>query len=452
MTKPTAAAPLSQPALQLRRQAIQALTAGQLNEGIALLEKALAIEPNSGELHNDLGTANWQRGNPERAEMHYRRAIQLQPANPYALNSYGAFCLEQWRLKEAGELLKRAFAAKQDHHETLNNIGLLQYRLRNFAEAEKFLLNAIRLAPQWPNPYVTLGNVLQACRSTKKSEAAYRQALKLNPRNAAAWNDVGYLFFTLHRDDEAAECFKRCISIDPTLQSVWGRYLGLLERTNQLEAAADVLKDAKRRFPHCPSVITQEVKILRRQGKADEGISLMEACRPGIDAQQKTYQPFISEFYFELGQLYDRKGEADKAFECFSLSNAIEARNAAIGETNPMSEGVKRLTREFTADMAKGPAPATLPDGMPQPVFLIGFPRSGTTLLDQILSSHPDITVAEEKGAINVMAEELRAPGRQARSRDAGLLGQPRLSLDLHLFHRGRCRRAAADVLQGTRR
>lgn len=386
----------------LRDQAISLLTGGKPNEGVRLLEQVLGLRPQSGDAHSDLATAYWQTGKPQKAEEHYARAAQLAPKDPYVLNNYGAFLLEQARLPEAAELLNRARAIKPDHYEIPNNLGLLHYRTGNMKQAEEFFMQAIRLNPQWSNAHANFGNVLRKTGRKGPAEAAFRQAIKLNPGNAVAWADLGYLYAVMLREEDALKCYKRAISLAPYIETSWVRLLDLLEKTDKTDESAELTQKAKGRFPDSVAIITHEAKLLRRQGKIDAAIALMEKHAASLQKDS----PLNCAFFFELGQLYDRANDAGKAFECFVSANRGQANTVAANaiDKTAFTGAIERLRRDFTAEMADGPVPATAGPG---PVFLIGFPRSGTTLLDQILSSHPAISVAEERPGVHRMLQKL---------------------------------------------
>lgn len=397
-TPRTTASPLQ----AIRRNAISLLTSGQVDKGIALLEEAAAKAPNSGELQNDLGTANWQAGRPEKAETHYRQALNLAPQNAFVLNSYGAFLLEQIRLPEAQDLLLRALQADAANPEILNNIGLLHYRRGDMAAAEKFFIDAIRRNPQWANPHANIGNVLRDTKRFSLAEKAYQQALKLNPRHAQAWRDLGSVYASERRHEESIAAYQRALALYPGMEGGWTEIIDLLEKTNRLEDAAAALKKAKALFPASPDIALNEAKLLRRGGKTDEAFAVMEnfadKLRPDI--------PRNAAFFYELGQLYDRRDDAAKAFDAFAKGNACKASAPVVKtfHTQVYPALAARICRDFTAGMATGPLPQ---DDADAPVFLVGFPRSGTTLLDQILTSHPDVAVTEEYPAVDRMIHQL---------------------------------------------
>jgi tetratricopeptide (TPR) repeat protein len=397
----------------LHQQAMQALRAGRLAEGIPILERVLrAMQPGpvAGSVHNDLGMAYWQSGKIDDAKAHFKKAVKLAPQNPFALNCYGSFLLSQRQLDEAGEMVKRAVALKPDHPEIQTNLGLVHYRKGEMELAEKCFVAAINLNPNWPVPHAYLGNVLRDTRRRVPAEKAYQHALKLNPNNPAVWADLGDLYFALRREQDCADCYKRAISIDASNDGAWVKLLDVLEKTNALDEANEALAKAKARFPTSLGILAQEAKLLRRAKKDTEALALMESLAPRMKELPPQNALFVIEFFFELGQLHDLANDAEKAFACFTYANS---RQAATAEAKQYDKAA--YLRALDRSQETPPAAATASGS--GPVFLVGFPRSGTTLLDQILSSHPAVRVTEEKPVVDKMLAELpRMTGSSAKS------------------------------------
>lgn len=342
----------------------------------------------------------------KKTETDYIKAVRQAPLDARALNDYGAFLLAQNRLNEAKDFLKRALAAKADDADILHNIGLLHYKNGNLRDAEIFFLQAIKRNPTWSDAYGNLGNVLRKTGRLALAETAYRRALKCNPSNAAAWADLGQNCFALHKEDEAADCLKKSVSLNLFDEITWISLLNLQEKMSRLDEAFATLESAKKHIAPSAGMALVEAKLLRRRGRADEAIALMEGFSKDVKKNVPRSHPFFYEFFFELGQLYDRADKTDKAFDCFVLANDAQASGdeAKAFDKAQLSREITRIKAEFKPqDFSSVPLQA----GLPSPVFLIGFPRSGTTLLDQILSSHPDIQVAEEKPAVDKMAAYL---------------------------------------------
>ncbi len=393
--------PASPPDTNLRNQAVTLLSAGRLDEGIALLEKAAIQAPSSGLIQGDLALASWQAGKPEKAEAHYKTAVKLSPDSAYALNSYGAFLLEQAQLEQARPLLEKAFRLEPANFQILNNMGLLLYRMGDLQGAEKHLIAAIRANPKWPNPHANIADVLRDSRRHELAEKAYKQALTLNPRHAQAWRNLGALYAEQKRLDEAIDALKSAVDIFP-LESAWLVLMDLYEKTNRIDDAEDALKKAKQQLPPSPFIALCEAKVLRRRGKHDDALVLLESYKEKLRPDAIPSPAF----FYEMGQLYERRNDAKQAFEAFAKGNDCKAKlvNLKALHTGVYPQLAVRILRDFTPAMAQGP----LPEGPePAPVFLVGFPRSGTTLLDQIMASHPDIAVAEEKPAVDKMIHHL---------------------------------------------
>lgn len=391
---------------------MQALRAGRLAEGIPILERVLrAMQqgPIAGSVHNDLGMAYWQSGKTDDAKAHFKKAVKLAPQNPFALNCYGSFLLSQRQTDEAAEMIKRAAALKPDHPEIQNNLGLVHYRKGEMGEAEKCFVAAINLNPNWPAPHAHLGNVLRDTRRRVPAEKAYQHALKLNPNNPAVWADLGDLYFALRREKDCADCYRRAISIDASNDGAWVKLLDVLEKTNALDEANEALAKAKTRFPTSLGILAQEAKLLRRAKKDSEALALMESLSTRMKELPPSNALFVIEFFFELGQLHDIANDAEKAFACFAYANSRQAATAEAKQYDkaPYLQALDRL---------QGATQAPQTSGEGAPVFLVGFPRSGTTLLDQILSSHPGARVTEEKPVVDkLLGEVARMTGSSAK-------------------------------------
>ncbi|MEZ0223705.1 MAG: sulfotransferase [Alphaproteobacteria bacterium] len=388
----------------LRRQAMQALTAGKLAEGMALLEKALEQSPASPDICNDLARAHLRSGDVAKAEQYLIRATQLAPADPFFLNSYGVFLLSEARLDDAAPLLERALAVKPGHHEIANNLGLLHHQRGDLKLAEEFFLQSIRSNPSWPGGYGNLGNLMRDLKQYDRAEKAYREALRLSPGNIGGWHALADFLRSIGKYADAVACLKRVMSQAPFNEKAWLPIVELQEKMNKLDDAAETLKDIKARFPNSTAAAIIEGRLLRRQGKTEEAVARLESLG-NIAENTLHYIPL----QFELGQAYERAGDADKAFASFSRAKTAQAQSpeAAKLDKDQYINTIARIRQEFTPAIAKSIASAPKAANGPAPVFLVGFPRSGTTLLDQILTSHPRIFVAEEEPVMNKLTTHL---------------------------------------------
>ena len=382
---------------RLRRQAAQVLGAGKVAEAIVLLERAHTLNPGSAEVCNDLARALGRGGRHREADGYFLKTLELAPREAYFLNSYGVFLMLHFRYDEALAILKRALELKPGFHEITNNLGLLHHRRSEWNEAEKYFLQTVRAQPAWPAAHGNLAALLRDMKQYERAEAEYRAALKLAPGNTQGWLVLAEFYRALGRYDDAVGILKDLASRDFFNENTCLRVLSLQEEMNRLDDARATLLDLKARFPQSANILFMEARLLRRDGKAAEALALLE--KKGAPAKNSLlYFPWL----FEVGQLQDRLGNADAAFAAFSKANAAQLKSPEAAQANPdeFIDSTIRFRKDFKPEVAAAVSAAAA-TGKRDPVFLVGFPRSGTTLLDQILSSHPNITVVEEQTVSN---------------------------------------------------
>lgn len=231
----------------------------------------------------------------------------------------------------------------------------------------------------------------QAGRSGPSLVAAQR-ALELDPglswvraNLAAQYRDEG------HTGEADAE-LRRAAVLDPASGLVWRRLAGLREVLSELDGAWSAARRARAIDPadHATTVILALVD--RRQSRFEEALARLEALPAELSGEigRDTVE-------FELGTLRDRLGEPAAAFEHFSRANTVAATRVPAELADPTS--YLKIVDAYEAALAPAWLDRWTPlaDAEAPAVFMLGFPRSGTTLLDQILDSHPDIRVIEER-------------------------------------------------------
>lgn len=281
-----------------------------------------------------------------------------RPDDPNGHQLLGIAALELGELDNAKRHLERASKAAPNQPQILNTLGVALRRLEDHPGARRAFRRAgeLGLIDGWRN----LGNLESVAHDDAASIAAYRKALKLAPDDAAAHAGLAQAFERSHDLALAKQHAERALSGDPRNETARLALAEVLLRERQFDEADRVV------FP-----------VARRASTPAN-----QAVAWGL-----------------LGEARDRRGDAAGAFEAFTAANQILlAQNAALLEASHLiyhPDGVRRMTALVTrADVQAWRAPAFTD---PAPVFLVGFPRSGTTLLDQVLSSHPDVACIEEK-------------------------------------------------------
>ena len=321
-----------------------------------------------------------------------------------ALHEQAAAALGEKRWDEARSLLQQAHAINPDHPDILNSLGALLHRAGDVRGAEQLLLRSLKINPSLSAAHTNLGHLLRDTARAPAAEKAYRHALTLDPDDAAAMFGLAEICFAGKQvHGEAIGLMERCVALDPGNVEAWIQLSNMLESLSRLDEAVSRIEEAKRRFPPSPALLMTEARLLRRTGKIEEGIALLERHEKGLDADT----PKLWRYYFELGQLHDRAGNADGAFRSFAKANALQAQGPKARAVDKTAAGrfLRRMRDHFTPELIARFHPPPPLDRKP-PVFLIGFPRSGTTLLEQILSSHPGVIAANEVSAVSRMVVE----------------------------------------------
>jgi tetratricopeptide (TPR) repeat protein len=362
---------------RVRGYALQAL--GRPGEAASCYEQVVAAEPGDFESWNNLGNARRQSGDPAGAVDALRRAASLRgDLAPILLNLAGALGEagrpEEGRpaIEEAVQLAPRESAPRIELGRSLTRLG----RPRQAADALEI---AARDIPHDATIRVELGLARAALDDLAGAEEAFREAIALGPAAAAAWNQLALLLDSLNRGEEVG---------------------ALIE--NARSAGADESELAFTRALHA-----------RREGRLEEALALARAAPASTEPHRKAQL---------IGELLDRLGDSEGAFDAFGEMNRSLAALPADprGQARAFREGLVEATDLLTPDLASRLSSASRPSGRAPPVFLVGFPRSGTTLLDTMLMGHSQVEVVEEKPLLQPVAERLGGLERLAEIGEAG--------------------------------
>ena len=324
-------------------------------------------------------------------------AAALQALYKSALDALGA-----GRFEESIALLEKVLAAAPSNGEIHNNLGTAHWKCRRLSKAEEHYAKAVKLSPDNALAHNNYGALLLELLRFDDAEKHFRRAYELKPDHPSVIHHRGLM---LHRRGDfagAEKSLRDSLALRPANAQGWALLLQLLEMTNRLDDAAQALARAKALFPDSVPIATVQARLLRRSGKAAEAIPELERLAPAITGTP----PEGVAFFSELGQLYDLDNRPDAAFAAFQRANDIQAAQPGTNaiDKKAYTAITGRLTQELTPALVKA-FPAPVPDERRAPVFLVGFPRSGTTLLNQILGSHPGVYAAEERAGVAAMGE-----------------------------------------------
>ncbi|CAN5213610.1 tetratricopeptide repeat protein [soil metagenome] len=335
---------------------------GDLRAAAAHFERALRMEPDLAAGHFNLGVCQAGLGNLPAACACFARAAKLAPR----------------------------FAAA---HERL---GSVQSALGDYAGAVHSFQAALDLDPHNAQLLAWQGAALQLAGSFADAEACYRRALGLDARNADALCNLGKLCQATDRPQEAAAYLERALAVQPGHPAALAGMAMHLDREGRYEEALDRL--APYLQSQRPEIVIAYARALRRLGRHAQAAASLEMLLGG----QRLPLDGRIQAHFSLGRTYEAQGRYDKAFSHFRQGNSLKS---ARYDRARLSDAVDRLMTTFDA-----PTLERLPrsgNDSEQPVFVIGLPRAGKSIVEQILASHPDVAGAGELTVIGDLSAEI---------------------------------------------
>lgn len=384
------------------------LSQGKPEESTRFFAKALEIDPNLAGAYDNLGRAfNNMRRLPEAADA-FRRAVLIRPDFAVAYDHLGHALRAMDRMEEAKDAFEHAVAVDPALASARYNLATVLIQLGELDEAITQFEEALKLRPRHMDTLINLGIAYHTRGNFRKSAICYRHALELDPDNWSAHLNLGLVLNEQRRGEEAEDSFRRALALNPEAADVYAELAALYEETNRLDELEEAVAQGLAIAPDHPRLNLEAAKGERRRGETEQGLARLAGFDTGA------MDPRLAEqFHYQLGYLHDRAGHADGAFEHFTAANRLASVTPRAREAKP--ERFLGLLDELHAFFSEAdlerwtPAP---PDERPAPVFMFGFPRSGTTLVDVVLDSHPQISTIEEQVTILPALEALQArPG-----------------------------------------
>ena len=358
--------------------------------------RATRLRPEYTEAHYNLGNALKALSRMDAACASYSRALALNPQHCDAHYNMGNARKAQGRLEEALTHYSQAIAIKPDFADAHNNSGNTLKTQGRLGEAVAAYQSALRSNPDYAAAHYNLGTTLQALERPAEAIAHYQNAIALKPDLAVAHGNLGTALRTLGRLDEALAHYQKAIAIAPGFATAHNNLAALYERSNQLEAAEDSSQRALAIAPDNADSQFIKAILLRRRGNNEEAVRTLKALSAG-----ELSETYAIRRYFELGKLLDASLDSEKAFNYYAQGNLLQARSGVANSFNKDSylARIAAMRDALKPGWAGKLGQPGLENNGDSPIFLIGFPRSGTTLLEQILDGHPQVQVMEEKRA-----------------------------------------------------
>ncbi len=379
----------------------------RFEEALASCDKAIALKPDYTVAYSNRGWALLELKRFEEALASCDRAIALKPDFAEAYNNRGSALLELKRFEEALASCDKAIALKPDFAEAYNNRGWALLELERFEEALASCDKAIALKPDYAEACSNRGWALLELKRCGEALASCDKAIALKPDFAVTYNNRGWALLELERFEEALASCDKAIALKPDFADAYNNMGNVLKELGQLDEARLTYLKAVELDPTSADAY-RNLADSKKFTRADPHLAAMEKLMAKPEGLSKTDRVQLD---FALGKAYADLKDHRRSFQHLLAANAGKRTTISYDEKSVLAlfDSIETaFTRELIAAKSGGGDPSE------RPIFVLGMPRSGTTLIEQILASHPMVHGAGELETFNEVVLTVRGPSVDA--------------------------------------
>jgi len=353
----------------------------------------------------------------------YRQILAIRPDIAEAYHNLGNVLVEQGQLDEAAALHERAVALRPNLFQSCINLGNIFREQGKFDQAVTWYEKALALRPDLADVHNNLGNTLRALGKLDQALARYQEALALRPDLGELHYNSGCILHAQGKLDEAAAKYEQALALRSDFADAFNNLGVVLREQGQLEQAVARFEQAVVLRPDFAAALNNLGNALKQQGDFEQALACydrtlalgqdytethyhrsdLKTFRSG-DADLAAMESLVADagrlpadkrlhVHFALGKALEDVGDYPRAFEHLLQGNALKRR-----EVEYLGEAYRRTFRLAAEAFNAGLLARfeRVGDPSPAPIFVLGMPRSGSTLVEQILASHPQVHAAGE--------------------------------------------------------
>ena len=323
------------------------------------------------------------------AEAIYRSTIEQLPAFHTAYHALALLAHKFEKLDIAADLLESAIAINGDIAVYHRDRGEICRRIGRLDDAVREARRSVALAPDEPEGHYNLGLALADQEDASAALASYEQAVSLNPEHGNALNNMGSMLESDERDADAEKAYRTAISINPRHTEALNNLGSMLSKTGRIDDARAFFEQS---LEVDPAAVTSHYNLsaLKRYTADDPHVAALESL---ATTAADLHMPELAQYHFTLGKARDDCARYDEAFVAYAEGNRLQ--HAELQHNDAVAERqVQAIIDHFHPNFIGEASNAGCPDETP--VFIVGMPRSGTSLIEQILASHPQVHGAGE--------------------------------------------------------
>ncbi|HYW03324.1 MAG TPA: sulfotransferase [Gammaproteobacteria bacterium] len=412
--------------------------AGRLEEAEAAGQKALKLDPESSSVLNNLGIVLQERGKLVQAERMLRKALDKEPGSGRLQNNLGNTLKKLDRLEEAVAAFRKANQLDPQYAEAWSNLSVALHQLDRYEEALQAALTAIRLRPDYAEAHNNASLILKELDRLEEAVAAAQQAIRIRPdypeghaalalaldergqlngalqavekalsfaRNAEVLATWGQILHKVGRLDEAEAAYREALEADPgRAETLNGLGLVLVEQGSQEDATDAFLRAIQLQPSRRASYLFNYASAVRFRDAATE-LSPFFTCLEELERGGGTTMD-LAHVHYALGKAHQDLKDHETAWKHYA--EGARHKRSTLPE-NPFQRNLQAfasLPGLFTPELYERLAGQGDPSS--QPIFIVGMPRSGTSLVEQILASHGEVYGAGELPDMNLVVSNVR--------------------------------------------
>ncbi len=396
-----------------------------------ILRTVVSIAPEYPNVQEDLGTVLLNLGKPAEALPHLQEAIKTKPSSAGTFFKLGG-ALKSLGRDEAGDAAL-AHAAKLSPNQANLEKATKLFAEGKFRESEIAAKKVIADKPKDVNAGLLLARIAIHARAYKEAEKLLRKVVEYAPRFILAWHELGVCLREQHKDQEAAEAMEQCLEMDPENSTTFYHYGAALAMAGRTDEAARAYQRAIDIEPQQVGAHVALGHVLKTLGDQEGGIAAYRsaiALKPNLGETyfslsnlktfrfqpseiesmlQRIEQPSLPSasvvhFAFSLGKAFEDNADYDKAFQYYALGNA-ENRQSITYDPVQTEVAHAKMRETYSAEFFDRANAAQTGVKDSDPIFIVGLPRSGSTLLEQILASHSLVEGTSELPDLGIVSQ-----------------------------------------------
>jgi tetratricopeptide (TPR) repeat protein len=374
---------------------------GNFAAGLRRIDEALRVRPNTVDALINRGCMQSALGDAAGALATYQKALALNPQSALAHSNMSVLLRQRGQGEEALAHCDAALALVPDYADAWNNRGNVLYDLKRWQDALASYDRAIAVQSGIAESHLGRGNALRRLSRYDEALAAYDRALMLKPGSVETLCNWGSALAELNRFDAAEAKFRRAVALNPGFAEAYNNLGLILKERGRLVEARQAIEQAIRLSPASASYY-HNLGEIKSFVAGDPHITALERLAEQAAALRTSDRIHL---HFALAKAYEHTARFEDAFRQLLAANAFKRGQIAYDEPATLARMERTsavFTRDFVATRNGSGAPS------PVPVLIVGMPRSGTTLIEQILASHPDVYGA---GELRLFEQAARAVG-----------------------------------------